>query len=85
MAKAKRERLRQAQLAPDYLPLGGASNLLSQDFPQSDRRESSESDAEEDCMRIQFAGKPTSLPKQCLCPFVFDEFCLERMKRWIWI
>lgn len=27
-AKAKRERLRQAHLAPDYLPLGGASKLL---------------------------------------------------------
>lgn len=28
MAKAKRERLRQAHLAPDYVPLGGASRLL---------------------------------------------------------
>jgi GC-rich sequence DNA-binding factor len=28
LAKAKRERLRQAHLAPDYLPLGGASRLL---------------------------------------------------------
>eukprot|EP00775_Hariotina_reticulata_P001896 gene1896-2230_t len=28
LAKAKRERLRQAHLAPDYLPLGGASRLI---------------------------------------------------------
>jgi hypothetical protein len=29
LAKAKRERLRQAQLAPDYVPLGGASALMA--------------------------------------------------------
>lgn len=29
LAKAKRERLRQAHLAPDYVPLGGASRLLN--------------------------------------------------------
>jgi len=28
LAKAKRERLRRAHLAPDYLPLGGASRLI---------------------------------------------------------
>jgi len=35
-AKAKRERLRQAHLAPDYLPLGGASKLLGVSAPGSD-------------------------------------------------
>jgi hypothetical protein len=29
LAKAKREVLRKAQLAPDYIPLGGVSRLLS--------------------------------------------------------
>lgn len=59
LAKAKRERLREAQLAPDYLPLGGTSNLLSQDFKTTeDQRMASGSDSEdqEDNVRVQFLG-----------------------------
>ena len=63
MAKAKRERLRQAQLAPDYLPLGGASTLLSQDFKRKEDRPRSESDEEEEHMRLQFIGHLPSKPK----------------------
>eukprot|EP00210_Caulerpa_lentillifera_P000132 g127.t1 len=59
LAKAKRERLREARLAPDYLPLGGASNLLSEDFKDTeDHRMASESDSDdqEDNARLQFIG-----------------------------
>lgn len=48
MAKAKREKLRQARLAPDYLPLGGTSRVLSKDFMLKEKKINSKSDQEED-------------------------------------
>lgn len=68
MAKAKRERLRQAHLAPDYLPLGGASSLLSQDFKHKDMAKNSDSEEEvEEGMRMKFIGGST---KSKYVPFV---------------
>lgn len=61
LAKAKRERLRQAHLAPDYLPLGGASSLLSQDFKHKDMAKNSDSEEEaEEGMRMKFIGSSKS-------------------------
>jgi hypothetical protein len=48
LAKAKRERLRQAHLAPDYIPLGGAAALASADFKQSEGAVHSGSDDEQE-------------------------------------
>ncbi|GMH38322.1 hypothetical protein BSKO_06206 [Bryopsis sp. KO-2023] len=57
MAKAKRERLRQAHLAPDYLPLGGTSTLLSQDYKRKESGQDSDSGEErEEDMRMAFVS-----------------------------
>ncbi|CAL8463414.1 g2948 [Coccomyxa elongata] len=60
-AKEKRERLRSAHLAPDYLPLGGASALMSKGGQEKDSAAAAvaESDSEEEAeeqMRISFLG-----------------------------
>ncbi len=67
LAKAKRERLRQAHLAPDYIPLGGATRLLAtggaaagdgSSFKAAEEALGSGSDEEqEEQMRLQFMGK----------------------------
>ena len=64
-AKEKRERLRSAHLAPDYLPLGGAERLTSQ-RPEAEaaRRTEGESASDEDDadMRMRFVGRDAPKP-----------------------
>jgi hypothetical protein len=70
-AKEKRERLRSAHLAPDYIPLGGAAALSNKEAAEKLRSRErsggsggSDSDREaEDEMRIQFLG-PAKAGKQ---------------------
>lgn len=62
LAKEKRERLRSAHLAPDYVPLGGASlaELESRLKPEgglnAERDEQSGSDDEDPDRRLKFVG-----------------------------
>lgn len=58
-AKEKRERLRSAHLAPDYLPLGGAERLTSQRAePEGPKAAEQDSASDEDDldMRMRFVG-----------------------------
>ena len=65
-AKEKRERLRSAHLAPDYVPLGGAAGLTASSNQQAAARlrgqadeegaNSEEDPDEEDGIRMQFVG-----------------------------
>ena len=77
-AKEKRERLRSAHLAPDYIPLGGAAGLTAASNAEAaarlrtDRGDGggagdahSDEDAEaEDALRMQFMGADRSLASQ---------------------
>ena len=78
-AKEKRERLRSAHLAPDYVPLGGAAGLTASSNKQAAARlrgqrdddggaASEEEEDEEDGIRMQFVGaarpgKPRAAPQ----------------------
>lgn len=64
-AKEKRERLRSAHLAPDYIPLGGAAGLTATSNQQAaarlrnqqaDGSNSEEEEEAEDGVRMQFVG-----------------------------
>lgn len=64
-AKEKRERLRSAHLAPDYLPLGGAERLTSQRAePEGPKaaEEDSASDEDDLDMRMRFVGRDAPKP-----------------------
>lgn len=78
LVKAKRERLRQAHLAPDYVPLGGAGKLTSRDFKLDvpARAEADEGGSDEDLeehMRMQFLGKAKISDKQHYSKAVPDD------------
>eukprot|EP00200_Dunaliella_tertiolecta_P007949 CAMPEP_0202376512 /NCGR_PEP_ID=MMETSP1127-20130417/6991_1 /ASSEMBLY_ACC=CAM_ASM_000462 /TAXON_ID=3047 /ORGANISM="Dunaliella tertiolecta, Strain CCMP1320" /LENGTH=980 /DNA_ID=CAMNT_0048974315 /DNA_START=38 /DNA_END=2981 /DNA_ORIENTATION=- len=74
LARAKRERLRQAHLAPDYVPLGGASKLLasgggtahtSAQDPEAKMASDSDGEADlEDSMRIKFSAAGETATRQ---------------------
>ena len=66
LAKQKRERLRSAHLAPDYVPLGGASGLADLESrlnpegnlrAERDEGSGSGSDEEDPDRRMQFIGR----------------------------
>ncbi|KAK9825809.1 hypothetical protein WJX74_009574 [Apatococcus lobatus] len=64
-AKEKRERLRSAHLAPDYLPLGGAERLTSQrPEPEGPKAAEQDSASDEDDldMRMRFVGRDAPKP-----------------------
>ncbi len=72
-AKAKRERLRQATLAPDYIPLGGAAGLAAAsaaDFKKAEEAVHSGSDDEqEEHVRMGFlsAGQQQAAAAEARC------------------
>eukprot|EP00884_Botryococcus_braunii_P016142 jgi/Botrbrau1/3210/Bobra.37_2s0040.1 len=75
-AKEKRERLRTARLAPDYVPLGGAAALLRKDAPQQEAKTGKQeggSDSEEEVeeqLRMTFLGPPKGPPPKKGAPGV---------------